>query len=309
MKTSHIIVTYNKENFIEATLKSVLSQTSQFDHEIIVLDDNSSDATVDILNRIATENPTINVVTDGQNKGPSIRFNQGATLATGDILHLIDGDDIVPNNFVATMMDQVVQHNIDAVFGGWKKTDLPAQELLSESFETEPEYQISDTPLDTVLSNNQVRMGMLLKRELYLKSGGCDESIFIQDESLPIRYCIMAKRIMTVKAPVILVPKGAEGLSHDKSQQHHDRFFAYYNFYVKNQETLSKPIQRKLRQALISSTWKNIRKQKVSIEYLKIFFSYLLSKQFLAFPTATSIERSVSYFEKVGLKLRKPKLG
>ena len=41
MKTSHIIVTYNKENFIEATLKSVLSQTSQFDHEIIVLDSES----------------------------------------------------------------------------------------------------------------------------------------------------------------------------------------------------------------------------------------------------------------------------
>jgi glycosyltransferase involved in cell wall biosynthesis len=306
MKISHVIVTYNKENFIEATLKSVLNQASQFDHEIIVLDDNSSDATVDILNRIATENPSVNVVTDGKNKGPSIRFNQGASLATGDILHLIDGDDIVPNNFVATMIDKIVQLNIDAVFGGWKKTDLPAQELLSESFETEPEYQISDTPLDTVLSNNQVRMGMLLKRELYLKSGGCDESIFIQDESLPIRYCIMAKRIMTVKAPVILVPKGAEGLSHDKSQQHHDRFFAYYNLYTKYATELSPQTSWKLRQALISSTWKSIRKQKISLTFLRLFLSYLMSKQFTSYPSASNIKRCVNYFTQLGLTLKRP---
>ena len=86
---SVIISVYNKEDYVQNTIKSVLAQTID-DIEIIVINDGSSDASLDKINSI--EDERINVFST-ENQGASKARNLGIEKASADYIALLDGDD------------------------------------------------------------------------------------------------------------------------------------------------------------------------------------------------------------------------
>lgn len=90
-KFSIILPLYNKAAYVEATLKSILSQTEQ-DYELIVVNDASTDASravverMGIANLIWIEHPT--------NRGLAATRNTGISAATGEYLTFLDADDV-----------------------------------------------------------------------------------------------------------------------------------------------------------------------------------------------------------------------
>ncbi len=88
MKISVIIPTYNRANFIKATIKSVLNQTVKVD-EIIVVDDGSSDKTKDILKTFKDV-----IYIKQENKGVSSARNKGIAACRNDWICFLDSDDI-----------------------------------------------------------------------------------------------------------------------------------------------------------------------------------------------------------------------
>jgi len=90
LQTSVIIPTYNNANFVAEAIQSVLEQTHTA-HEIIVVDDGSGDETQEILARFRSR---IRVAVHPRNLGlPSAR-NAGIRMATGDLIGLLDADDV-----------------------------------------------------------------------------------------------------------------------------------------------------------------------------------------------------------------------
>lgn len=88
-KVSIIIPTYNYGDFICDAIDSVLSQTFQ-NHEIIVIDDGSTDNTVDILKKYED-----NISYYYQNnKGPASARNLGIKNSKGDYICFLDADDV-----------------------------------------------------------------------------------------------------------------------------------------------------------------------------------------------------------------------
>ncbi|WP_319418710.1 glycosyltransferase family 2 protein [Pleurocapsa sp. FMAR1] len=89
-EVSIIIPTYNSENYIAKALKSVLNQTySNF--EIILIDDASSDSTVDIARSF--NDKRLKIIANKYNRGVSYGRNCGIKQAKGQWIALLDSDD------------------------------------------------------------------------------------------------------------------------------------------------------------------------------------------------------------------------
>ena len=89
---SVIIPTYNVEKYVEYCLNLVLRQSLKT-IEIIVIDDMSTDATVDIVRGIAKVDSRVRIFSTGENSGPGVARNIGLEKATGTYCIFMDADD------------------------------------------------------------------------------------------------------------------------------------------------------------------------------------------------------------------------
>ncbi|MBW4642865.1 MAG: glycosyltransferase family 2 protein [Goleter apudmare HA4340-LM2] len=109
-KVSVIIPTYNRSHLLERAINSVLNQTYT-DYELIVVDDASTDVTLDVL---PTKHPSIQFVTLLKNRGAAGARNEGINIARGSFVAFLDSDDEWLPNYLATQM-QYIESNSNIV--------------------------------------------------------------------------------------------------------------------------------------------------------------------------------------------------
>ncbi len=91
---SVLMITYNEERYVREAIESVLRQKTDFDFELIIGDDASSDATVLIAEEIAHEHPgVIRLIRRGQNIGVQRNLIETLRECRGRFVALLDGDD------------------------------------------------------------------------------------------------------------------------------------------------------------------------------------------------------------------------
>lgn len=116
MKFSVIIPTYNRCHQIGDAIDSILSQRG-IDLEIIVVDDGSTDGTVEWLAR-AYPDSRIHVLKNNRKKGPAGARNTGLLAASGDLAALLDSDDRFLDNHLAGCLEIFKTHTeVGLVFG------------------------------------------------------------------------------------------------------------------------------------------------------------------------------------------------
>ncbi len=94
-KISVIVPTYNEEKYIEATLESVRNQDYNGDFEIIVVDGDSKDNTVEVARKYADR------IIISRKRGTGVQRDLGAKHAKGEFLAFIDADTILPKNYLS----------------------------------------------------------------------------------------------------------------------------------------------------------------------------------------------------------------
>lgn len=99
MKFSVVIPLFNKEHYIEKTLRSVLNQTYQ-DFEVIIVDDGSTDHSLEAARRIVSEKVRI---IEQSNQGVSVARNTGIYNAKGTYISFLDADDEWQENYLETI--------------------------------------------------------------------------------------------------------------------------------------------------------------------------------------------------------------
>ena len=90
---SVVMPAYNAEPFIEKSINSVLAQTVR-DWELIVIDDQSSDATMQIVQSLADGDERIRIIRSEQNMGTAATRNRGMEQSRGLFVAFLDSDDI-----------------------------------------------------------------------------------------------------------------------------------------------------------------------------------------------------------------------
>lgn len=114
MKISIITVVWNNKNTIKDAINSVLNQT-YLDIEYIVIDGDSTDGTVEIIKSYGDK---INKFISEKDKGIYDAMNKGIDLATGDIIGILNSDDIYFNkNVIQNVMNKFKENNIDSLYG------------------------------------------------------------------------------------------------------------------------------------------------------------------------------------------------
>lgn len=100
---SVLIANYNNAKYLETCLKSILLQTySQW--EIVFVDDNSSDNSMEIINRYASECKKIKIFKNDKNYGTGFTKSRCASSASGEICGFVDPDDALMPDAIEIMI-------------------------------------------------------------------------------------------------------------------------------------------------------------------------------------------------------------
>lgn len=128
MKISIITPSYNQKEFIEETIKSVLSQTGDFEIEHIIIDGGSLDGTIEILEKYKNDIIYISEKDNGQTDA----VNKGIRMSSGDIIGWLNSDDIYLENTLQSVSDHFKTHNdCQWLYGKCKIIDSSGNETRS----------------------------------------------------------------------------------------------------------------------------------------------------------------------------------
>lgn len=112
IKISIIIPVYNVEKYIEKCLNSILEQ-SNIETEVILINDGSTDNSLDILKKYAEENPKIFKLINKSNGGQGSARNIGLEKAKGEYILYVDSDDYLCSNQLLKIYNQAKKTNAD----------------------------------------------------------------------------------------------------------------------------------------------------------------------------------------------------
>ncbi|KJE34168.1 glycosyl transferase family 2 [Thalassospira sp. HJ] len=275
-EVSFVLPVYNKGNALPYFFASLLAQTGDIPFEVVFVDDVSTDNSLEIINELSAKHDFVRVISNTVNKGPAIRLNQGAEAASGEYLALFDCDEILAPNAVEILLSLAKQHDADMVHGHCRKTSEPIENVVAHPIEQDLKVSIHENPLERILGRGMVRMTWLVKRDVFIAAGGCDEKVFVQDESLPLRLSIHAKRLLDTDMILTVAPEVGSHISQNTLQLNHDRFLVYLNF-LKAHPELPRDVRVRVYRKCVSAL-KKARRDGASFPSIPLFARYIMGK-------------------------------
>lgn len=104
-KVSVIVPNYNHENFLKERLDSIFNQTFQ-DYEVILLDDASTDKSVEVLDFYKDYSKVSHFIVNENNSGsPFKQWIKGISLAKGEYIWIAESDDFADDSFLQATLD------------------------------------------------------------------------------------------------------------------------------------------------------------------------------------------------------------
>lgn len=177
---------YNAEKYLEGAICSVLAQTHT-SWELILIDDGSTDQSLEIAKAYAQSDNRIRVLSDGKNKKLASRLNQIIHEAKYDLIARMDGDDLIPNDRIEKQLAFLLEY---------PEYDLVSTSLLSISNSDEliglrsyPPKKLSKAEV-LLCKSNIVHASILAKSSWYHRNYYNEETVVAQDYELWLKAAI-----------------------------------------------------------------------------------------------------------------------
>jgi len=236
MEVSIIIVNYNTLALTKQTIESIREMTIGVDYEIILVDNNSSDGSVEYFK----QDEGITFVASPENLGFGRGNNLGVSYANGKYVFLLNSDTILLNNAISLFYNFYEKNSTNLKLGvlGCVLEDLNGIEVLSrvpfksisnclKTFSKKFKEKILkhkkigfNLPSDDVFQVEAVLgADMFLTRELYNKIQGFDEDFFLYGEEVELQKRIhdQGYKNYLIRAPKIIHLEG--GSSDNKGKR------------------------------------------------------------------------------------------
>lgn len=204
MKISIITVSFNSESTIRHTIESVLNQNYN-NIEYIIIDGGSNDQTISIIKEYENR---INKFVSEKDEGIYDAFNKGISFATGDVIGIINSDDIYfSNDIISKIANKFKNHTIDSLYGDlvyinkvesndyvryWKSSNFTNNSFISGFHPPHPTF--------------------FVKKSVYEKHGNFDTTIKISsDFDLMLRFLEVYKiSTLYLNEPLVKMLIGGE---------------------------------------------------------------------------------------------------
>ena len=166
---SVIIPVYNVAPYVQECLESIHNQTFEHAYEVILVDDCSSDASIEICRNFIRKNnaPKFRIIEHDSNQGVSVVRNMGLEAATGKYLMFVDPDDVLPAGAFDRLVSAAEKYESDIVKGNLvlfsETSDRPAPDRVRAE-----RVLRGEDVLITLYEHNEVRGhigGKLFRRE------------------------------------------------------------------------------------------------------------------------------------------------
>jgi GT2 family glycosyltransferase len=212
MQLSVIILNYNVRYFLELCVLSVQSALQNIDSEIIVVDNNSSDESCEMMK---SRFPNVKLIQNNQNVGFPKGNNIGVAQAKGNYICILNPDTVVAEDtFEKVLAFAKKQKNLGIIgvklidgignFLPESKRGIPtpwvAFTKITSLYKLFPKSKLFNKYYAQHLSENQtgaveilVGAFMFLKKGLYDEVGGFDEDCFMYSDDIDLSYMVLQK--------------------------------------------------------------------------------------------------------------------
>lgn len=169
---SVIIPSYNQANFVKSAIESVLNQSYR-QIEIIVVNDGSTDNTLDVIKKITTKEK-ISIVTT-RNRGLAAARNTGLEQAAGNFVAFLDSDDLYLPHKLSLHIDFLLSHpDIDISYSETRYFNNKPE----DAFSIGKRPQIEGDPFSKLIRGNFIPSNaFVVKTDMIRKIGGYDPSL------------------------------------------------------------------------------------------------------------------------------------
>jgi N-acetylglucosaminyl-diphospho-decaprenol L-rhamnosyltransferase len=253
-RLSIIIVTYNIRADLERCLQSLVTHKPHVDHEILVVDNASTDDTVDTLR---ARWPGVRLIEAGSNVGFSRANNIGIRQSFGELVLLLNGDTVAPAGAIDALV-AVLDRRPDVAVVGPRLVDTTGRAELSFGRMISPFNELRQK----LRARGNVERLTSIEREVDWVSGACllvrradaeavgllDERFFMYTEDVDFCASVRARGRAVLFAPAAEIvhvrgrsrqtaPRAAEA-AYRRSQvafyeKHHPRWAAVLRFYLR----------------------------------------------------------------------------
>ncbi len=203
---SLVIITWNAKHFLEKCLKSVFEKNNGFDFELIIIDNNSEDGTIEF---VESNYPDAKLIKNSENRGVAPARNQGLKIAKGKYILILDVDtELVTDNAFEIMVNYMNNNKIVGIMGA--KLIFPSGEIqytcrkfpsifdkffyriIPNSRFHEKHFMMKSDHNQILKVDYIIGAFQFIRHELIKKIGLYDENIFYGPED--IDYCLRAKK-------------------------------------------------------------------------------------------------------------------
>ncbi|MBI4387323.1 MAG: glycosyltransferase, partial [Elusimicrobia bacterium] len=178
---SVVLAVYNGAETLRQTLQSVLAQTYP-NIEVWVVDDGSTDETPEVLRSL--QDPRLRVLSLERNVGRSQARNLGVQKAAGELLAMIDADDLWYPDKIAAQARFLNEHREIALCGAWAHLRTEGGEVLDWRQPTDP----VSIRRSILWMNPFIHCTLVARKDAFLEAGGYDPALhFAEDYDLALR--------------------------------------------------------------------------------------------------------------------------
>lgn len=165
---SIIICTYNRGNYLNTCISSILTQTNQ-DWELIVVDDGSNDHTFEVVDKYVQIHDNIRYVKH-KNLKLALSRNVGLLLASGKYITFLDSDDTYKANHIQSRLNFMEKNRqVDLIYGG---VDLHEAVFVADYYKPDVLINVNDCVLGSTFFG---------KKTVFTELGGFENISYGED--------------------------------------------------------------------------------------------------------------------------------